>query len=64
MPNTPSPEKAKEFTDKYKALTTEYGVDFASIPAYIPDGEGCFKLIIHSMLVELPKEETNTIVTE
>lgn len=43
------------FVEAYGKLVEEHKVDFANYPAYIPDGNGGFRLIIQSMPVDTTK---------
>lgn len=48
-------EKGKDFMKEYGVLVEKYGIDFASYPVFVPDGQGGFKIIIQSTPVDVSK---------
>lgn len=46
-------ERTKEFVEHYGKLVDKFKMDFASYPAFQPDGQGGFKIIIQSVPVDV-----------
>ncbi len=49
-------KKQKDFLDKYGKLVEETGIDFATYPVYIPDGQGGFKTVVQTTPVDISKQ--------
>lgn len=42
-----SEKRIQDFIKEYGSLTEKYDVDFLSMPAFIPDDKGGWKIVIH-----------------
>lgn len=45
--------RTKDFVEKYGKLVEESNMDFASYPAFMPDGKGGFLITIQSVPVDV-----------
>lgn len=45
-------EKKLEFIKRYGELTQEMKLDFATYPVWVPDGQGGFKTVVQSTVVD------------
>ena len=52
--------RVKKFMDAYRSLVDEHKVDIANVPAFIPDGQGAFKLIIQNYPVDISQRPTES----
>lgn len=57
-------EKISKFLEEYQALTKKYGVDFISYPAFVPDKDGKFNVMIQTTPVEVGDNETNAFIVK
>jgi hypothetical protein len=46
-------ERGKEFIARYGEMVKETGMDFASYPVYVPDGQGGFRTVIQTTPVNM-----------
>lgn len=46
-------ERANEFVKEYGELVKKHGVDFASYPVFVPDGQGGFKVVVQNTPVDI-----------
>lgn len=44
------------FVKEYGELVEKHNVDFANYPAYIPDGNGGFRVIVQTVPVDVSKQ--------
>lgn len=56
----PTKERIAAFIDAYGALVKEHGVDFASYPVFVPDGQGGFKVVIQNTPVDIKNQPTKS----
>lgn len=52
----PTQERIGKFLEAYGALVKEHGVDFASYPVFVPDGQGGFKVIVQNTPVDIKNQ--------
>lgn len=45
-------ERAKAFIAEYGQLVEKHGIDFATYPVFVPDGQGGFKVIMQNTPVD------------
>lgn len=45
-------ERKKVFLERYKIIIDELKVDIFSFPQYVPDGQGGFKTIVQTNIVD------------
>lgn len=45
-------KRGDEFFKRYKELVDEVGIDFASYPVFVPDGQGGFKIVVQNTPVD------------
>lgn len=45
-------EKINKFLEGYKRLVDEHNVDFITIPMFIPDGQGGFRIVVQSQAID------------
>ena len=59
-----SPEdRAKDFIKEYGELVAKHQIDFATFPAFVPDGQGNFKIVVQSRPMDItPKAEPSPFV--
>jgi hypothetical protein len=48
--------KLQAFVDAYGELVKEHGIDFATYPAFIPDGAGGFKITVQNTPVDISNQ--------
>lgn len=48
-----SKERASNFITAYGELVKEHGIDFATYPMFVPDGQGSFKIIVQNQPVDI-----------
>lgn len=46
-------ERVNAFLEAYKAISDEHKIDFVHYPAFVPDGNGGFKVMIQSFPVDI-----------
>lgn len=60
--NTEEPKKddlkvrVDEFVKEYGELVKKHGIDFATYPVFIPDGQGGFKVIVQNTPVDIKNQ--------
>lgn len=54
-------EKGSAFLKEYGELVTKHGVDLATYPVFIPDGQGGFKITVQSTPVVLPPKKDEPV---
>ncbi len=52
----PTQERIQGFLTGYGDLVKEHGVDFASYPVFVPDGQGGFKIIVQNTPVDIKNQ--------
>lgn len=46
-------ERVSAFLKDYGDMVNKHGVDFASYPVYVPDGQGGFKTVVQNTPVDI-----------
>lgn len=46
-------ERAGAFVKEYGELVQKHGIDFASYPVWVPDGQGGFKVVVQNTPVDV-----------
>lgn len=49
----PANKKIEDFIKDYGELVKKHGVDFATFPQFVPDGQGGFRVVCQSVAVDL-----------
>lgn len=49
-------KRIADFIDAYGALVKEHGIDFASYPMFVPDGQGGFKIVVQNQPVDIANQ--------
>lgn len=49
-------DRVNAFIKEYGELVTKHGVDFATYPTYVPDGQGGFKTIVQNTPVDIKNQ--------
>lgn len=49
-------ERVNLFLKEYGELVAKHGVDFASYPTYIPDGQGGFRVVVQNTPVDIKNQ--------
>ena len=49
-------EKKVEFLNRYGELTKEFKLDLATYPMFVPDGQGGFKIMVQSTVVDISNQ--------
>lgn len=52
--------EADEFIEEYGELVKRRGMDFASYPVYVPDGQGGFRTVVQTTPVSLKNQPTKS----
>lgn len=58
-------DRAKDFIKEYGELVQKYQIDFATFPAFVPNGKGGFEITVQNRPMDItPKETPSPLVTE
>jgi hypothetical protein len=52
----PTEERKNSFVKEYGELVAKHGVDFASYPVFVPDGQGGFKVVVQNTPVDIKNQ--------
>lgn len=53
-------QAVSDFVKEYGELVAKHGVDFATFPVYVPDGQGGFKVVVQNTPIDISKQPTKS----